>query len=543
MRVLGQVKNLIFKTGIKTTVIKTTGIKTMVIKTMVSVAIFVSLSILGYQMLHSIFAEAQIALPPPTSPPLSCTGCHDFQASLFTRFPDHHPNAIASSTPTDMVTKVKAIRQDCCSCHNYLINHTRGIVMLKDPDPLDAYPYNGDPIQTNNFCLSCHDLPTDPVNPPVWFSVNGTVSPGKIIAPLWSLPCGHAVNKRKNLRCLDCHKYHGSNFKSMLQLEQPRLCYMNGCHPEKAAEFDPGNPSHHHVEGILLGGVPTKAISCCDCHNPHHDTTMENGHPISDPYSKADLYPVVPVPQATLPIIGIAGTPISGTPFFVGNVNAAGVPAVDLFCLECHAPDIFTPPNPPWPGAPNITFELNNKYYDSLLTASNFFYPHQHVIAGGCSTCHVNKTGTIPRHIINGHYTHLKNASCTYCHDPHGTLGTFLGTTTTGIVGVQRGHILKDWLLANSAAVSPLPGGGGYQAPGTPAGPTTILASVNGASSCAINDPVGGCHDLTHIHNPLKIKTTITCNTTSCHLTFTPLLLRKGETSEKRDTVAPEPPK
>ncbi|MEW5800799.1 MAG: cytochrome c3 family protein [bacterium] len=518
-----------------------------VVTLLVSITLFVGTGFLGYQIFHSLFVEAQVPLPPPTSPPLSCTGCHDFQASLFTNFLDHHPNAVASQTQTDMVTKVKAIRQDCCACHNYLINHTRGIVMLKDPDPGDAYPYNGDPVQTNNFCLSCHDLPTDSTNPPIWFSVNGIVSPGRIIAPLWSLPCGHAVNRRRNLRCLDCHKYHGSNFKSMLQLEQPRLCYMNGCHPEKADEFNPLNPSHHHVEGVLLGGVPTNVIACCDCHNPHHDTTMENKHPVSDPYSKADLYPVAPEPQVTLPVfnttVGLTGFLISGVPFYAGNVNAAGTPAVDLFCMECHAPDIFIPPNPPWPGAPNISYELMNDEYDSLLTASNFFYPHQHVTAGACGGCHITKVGTKPYRILNGHSTHLKNASCTYCHDPHATFGTFVGSTVTGIVGVQRGHLLKDWLLADAAVVGPLPGGGGYQSPGTPAAATTVLASVNGASSCSINDPLGGCHDITHEHNS-QIRDTITCNTTPCHLPFTPLLLRKGEEGEiKKDTVAPEPPK
>ena len=506
---------------------------------LLSVFILLAIGIAGYLLSLVLFVEAQVqvTLPPPTSPPLSCTGCHDFQASLFTNFAYHHPNAIAFPGPVDMVTKVKAIRQDCCACHNYLINHTGGIVMLKDPDPIDAFPYNGDPVLTNNLCLSCHDQPDGPV----WFSVNGRVSPGHVIAPLWCLPCAHALNPRRNLRCLDCHKYHGSGFKSMLLLDQPQLCYMNGCHPEKALEFDPLNPSHHHVEGVLLGGVPTNVIECCDCHNPHHDTTMEAGHPISDPYSKADLYPVVPLPQVTAPIIGINGLPIAGPPFFVGSTNAAGVPVADLFCLECHAPDIFVPPNLPWPGAPNISFEINSKYYDPLYTVSNFFYPHRHTIVASCSKCHTNKSGTLPRNTLNGHYTHLKNASCTYCHDPHGTLGTFVGGTTAGIIGTQRGHLLKDWLLVDSTTVNPLPYGGGYWGRGVYS--TTAINGVDGASSCFANDPLGGCHDITHIHNQ-KIRLDSVCNLYPCHVTFTPLLLRKGANVEEGiDTLAPASPK
>ncbi|MGA1874247.1 MAG: cytochrome c3 family protein [bacterium] len=496
---------------------------------------------MGYFISRIFLAEAQvqIPLPPPTSPPLSCTGCHDFQAGLFTNYAHHHPNAIASAVPTDMVTKVKAIRQDCCACHNYLLNHSRGIVLLKDPDPLDAYPYNGDPVLTNTFCLSCHDLPNNPANPPVWFSVNGIVSPGRIIAPLWSLPCAHALNPRRNLRCLDCHKYHGSVFKSMLLLDQPQLCYMNGCHPEKAVEFDILNPSHHHVEGVLLGGVPTNVIACCDCHNPHHDTRK---YPISDPYSKADLYPAVPKSQTTAPIIsGLTGLPVSGLPFFVGNTNAAGVPAVDLFCLECHAPDIFLPPNPPWPGAPNISYEINNKYYALGFTTSNFFYPHRHLIGSPCGACHIVKAGIRPSNTLNGHFTHMKNASCTYCHDPHGTLGTFVGGTVSGIIGRQRGHLLKDWLLADSTAVNQLPYGGGYLGAGIYA--STTITKVDGASSCFINDPLGGCHDITHIHKTGVISTNAVCNRVPCHLTFTPLLLRQGQKTGETDTVAPAPPK
>jgi hypothetical protein len=320
-------------------------------------------------------------------------------------------------------------------------------------------------------------------------------------------------------------------------------CYKNACHPEKAIEFDPLNPSHHHVEGVWIEDILTDVIACWDCHNPRHNTIktiLKEGYLINH-YSKADLYPAVPLPEATLPIIsGLTGLPVSGLPFFVGNTNATGVPAVDLFCLECHAPDIFVPPNPPWPGAPNISFEINNKYYALGFTTSNFFYPHQHLVGSPCSACHITKAGLRPMNTLNGHFTHLKNASCTYCHDPHGTLGSFVGGTVSGIIGTQRGHLLKDWLLADSTAVSQLPYGGGYLGAGIYS--STTITKVDGASSCFINDPLGGCHDITHIHKSGVIKTNAVCNGVPCHLTFTSFLLH-DETSEERDTIAPAPPR
>lgn len=531
---------------------------------------FMGLGAAGYYLSQTFFAEAQIQipLPLPTNPPLSCTGCHDFQKGLFTSFPYHHPNAITYKGelgPVDMISQIKAVRQDCCGCHNYLLNHTGGMVLLKDPDSLDGYPYNGDPVATNNFCLSCHDRAEVSVgfsdySPSAneFDSLSKIVRPWRVIAPQWSLPCGHSVNPRRSIRCLDCHKYHGSNFKGMLMLDQPQLCYMNGCHPEKAIEFDPANPSHHHIEGVILGGVPINIISCNDCHNPHHNTNLALGYVVSDPYSTLptdipsdsslpmDLYPVTPQALASSPpILNInTNSYISGVPFYINNTNAAGVPTDDLFCLECHAPDIFVPPNPSWPGAPNISFEIKTKYHDPLLTTSNFFYPHQHVVSGSCSTCHINKAGVRPYRVINGHFTHLKNASCTYCHDPHGTKGTYAGNNSLGVIGQQRGHLLREWLMVDRAAVNQLPYGGGYLAAGIYSAAT--ITRVDGASSCFINlkEPAQGCHDLTHEHKPGVIKPLCVCNTTACHLSYsTPTtLLKQGETVDVGDRLPPAPP-
>ena len=530
--------------------------------------------------LSSIFSvEAQTPLPEVTSPPLSCTGCHDFQAMLFTTQPHHHPNALtAPPGAVDMVTLITAIRQDCCACHNYLLNHTRGVILLKDPDPTDHNFYDGNPYFSNNLCLGCHDLP---YQPPVFFSefsklpatvvnpisLSNEVREWRMVAHQWEF----SEHNLRGLRCLDCHKHHGSSFKGMLKEPQPQLCYRIECHPGKAIEFDINNPSHHRIEGVLLNGMPTNVISCCDCHNPHHNTSPIR-KPISDPYSSIlifedmparnslpqSLYPVLPLPLVTKPVIGINGFPVTDYPYFINSVNGAGTPLANLFCLECHAPDIFLPANPAWVGAPNISYEINYKYYSppTILTpgappvgtVSNFYYSHGHKIGGSCSSCHSNKSGAIPPGIllINGHFTHFKNASCTYCHDPHGTIGTFLNAAApipnllnfpVPLPAIQRGHLLSPWLLTQGVKV--LPYGGGYTEITGIGYTAASITQVAGANSCFANDPSNGCHSITRIHNPLKIKPLISCNTVPCHLKFAAGALRQGE---QNDSLPPGQP-
>jgi len=272
----------------------------------------------------------------------------------------------------------------------------------------------------------------------------------------------------------------------------------------------------------------------------------------------------------------------SGLPFFVGQTNSAGVPLADLFCLECHAPYIFIPPNPPWPlpdlqAAPDISFEITNKYYDSSKTVSNFFYAHGHQgIGSPCFICH-SGGGKAPTSspIINGHFTHLKNASCTYCHDPHGTPGTYVGVATANVggavvggvlvpnildvQGIQRGHLLGEYLFPGgelvkdswllTTAVQPLPFGGGYFSQwGYPS--FGNITNVQGASSCFVNNRLNpqladGCHSIQHLHTgPSKpVKLNSVCNRVACHQPFIPLLARKGDKTEGGDKLAPAPPK
>ncbi|MGA1791289.1 MAG: hypothetical protein ACMUIM_07370, partial [bacterium] len=110
---------------------------------------------------------------------------------------------------------------------------------------------------------------------------------------------------------------------------------------------------------------------------------------------------------------------------------------------------------------------------------------------------------------------------------PHGTKGTYTGPTESGITGVQRGRLLKDWLLADSRYANPVPAYGGYQ------------ALQNGSVSCLATDPLHSCHDVTFIHESTvkPLLTDNTCNTTKCHDTFVAVLGRINE-----DRVAPEPP-
>jgi predicted CXXCH cytochrome family protein len=473
--------------------------------------------------------------PQRTSPPISCAGCHDFQAKLFKDYPSHHPNNLTLNLQTDIWTKAKTIREDCKACHLFdPQRHTRGVVLLKDPDPGDTFSYNGDLMNKKNLCLSCHDKPKDPTKPVMYFSVGNYPQE---IASKW-VASAHGTSTIPNTQilidCLDCHKYHGSAFSGLRKLVDEDLCYT--CHDDKQKEFDPGFTSHHHLEPIFLDMQFQDVLDCTDCHNPHIITLQR---PITRPSLPTELYQILPTGVATATITNTStGLLVSGTPYYTGQINDVSTPLNNLFCMECHAPNLFTETRPAWPGAPNISYELTNKNQASPGTVSNFYFAHNHFETKPCDDCHTTgggggggggggSTTTIINFTFNGHYTHKDNASCTYCHDPHGTKGTYTGPTESVITGVQRGHLLKSWLLADSRYASPVPAYGGYK------------ALQNGAVSCLANDPLNSCHDVTFIHESTvkPLLTDNSCNTTKCHDTFVAVLGRINE-----DRVAPEPP-
>jgi len=217
--------------------------------------------------------------------------------------------------------------------------------------------------------------------------------------------------------CLSCHNPHGEeddnvagqpypellveqSFTTSQIADEQDLCYT--CHDsggpgsDKKTEFEYAVSvnSHHKIEDDLVGDVDW-AIDCTDCHNPHvDDPSTTPNRSIIDPDDGYTLYAAADVPDPT---------------------DTTAFPDTQTFCLDCH--------DGTWAqGAADIQAELDGATYANRT--SNFWYIHN---------------GTWR----NGHNNHEDDASCTYCHDPHGTQGTNSGGS------YQRGHLLKSWLKVN----------------------------------------------------------------------------------------------
>ncbi|MGA1867019.1 MAG: cytochrome c3 family protein [bacterium] len=472
-----------------------------------------------------------------SAPLISCIDCHKSQGQRFKRLVSHHPNIISSGVQMEYSLFISLSRADCTICHLYdPKSHTKGLKLLIDPDPTDPFIFNAQSPNTNNLCLSCHDTVSEQTR---FFSTGD--SPPEI-ASMWM---SGAVHNNPPIECKNCHNPHGSVQPSLQIKEEEMICY--NCHADMISKFDALASSGHRVEGVDLAGIPTDILNCADCHNPHLITASSS---LSNPFSPRSLYLQFPFKLATEALIDplVPGRILSGNAYYLGNVaDAEGVPLANQFCLECHAPLLLVPPRPVWQGAVDISFELLNKYWDPLKTISNFHYNHDHD-ESRCSTCHESFpsfTRTFTRE-INGHFTHNDNASCTYCHDPHGSKGSFVGegiinTLYEGespgpVIGIQRGHLLPDWILVNSANVEPLPYNDmGYKS-----------LTKNGARSCFINDPLHRCHDVSYRHAPIikdiefGPEAMASCNTMTCHSSFTPAVANNN--GILIDRIAPAPP-
>jgi predicted CXXCH cytochrome family protein len=395
--------------------------------------------------------------------------------------------------PTCGIVDTTSAAINCLACHlKHGSSSSSNLIGYKGND---SSTYRG-----NGLCYACHKAGGDA--PPSGYFVGKTEyelsAHGSDSNVLW--PGGEygssypAQSAGKEKQCVNCHNPHGEmdddsqgNIYPKLCVEQTfttsspsdggDLCFT--CHDstgpasDKKTEFS-YTDSHHPIEN----GNPT----CNNCHNPHLSDSNTTPHRvIVDPDDVTTLYPLADVPNPD----------DTSTPY----------PDTEVFCMDCH--------DGSWPGAPDISYELNNRTYDPSRTVSNFWYHHDHQPNRQCRRCH-SGGGTAPfERIFNGHYTHAKvggtgntdqNASCTYCHDPHGTPGTDPS-------GVQRGKMLKSWIKVNA-----FPYEGTSEWNGRSGGSSPI--------SCSLNDPTGACHNVTYIHNNKRDASNSGCSRTDCHSSF-----------------------
>jgi len=264
---------------------------------------------------------------------------------------------------------------DCLVCH-FMSGHTKGTVLLSDPDNGAATTYAFSPVDTGAigpFCLHCHDADgaaaggglkpfSDGATPPV---VSGT---------LWDASA-HAKNSvpgsPSGLSCFGdgqangCHaNAHGSDAEKLLaapaDTSMSEFCYK--CHTEGkvqnnaisgaaladdiqqafglGARHDPG--SSITIEGKVYD------LECTTCHNPHvvsgkHQDTGAGVTPVTRPeFSDPAVNPraMGKTPWGDGPgekMDDFAGSGTYRTP----NGDALGgdsMPDYVTFCLDCHGP-------------------------------------------------------------------------------------------------------------------------------------------------------------------------------------------------------------
>lgn len=400
----------------------------------------------------------------------------------------------ASYDPTCGITNTTSTGINCLACHlKHGSSSSSNLIGYKGTD---SPTYRG-----NGLCYACHEVGKD-APPRGYFKGESEYklsAHGSNPNVLW--PGGEygssypAQSAGKENQCVNCHNPHGEMDDDSKGALYPKLCVeqtfttsspsdggdlcftchdSNGPASDKKTEFSYAG-SHHPVEK----GNPT----CNNCHNPHlSDPNTIPHRVIIDPDDAATLYPLSDVPNPD----------DTSTPY----------PDSEVFCMDCH--------DGSWPGAPDISYELNNRTYDPSRTVSNFWYHHDHQPDKGCRGCHRGGGDAPFKLIFNGHYTHAKiggtgnttqNASCTYCHDPHGTPGTDSGGAA------QRGKMLKSWIRVNA-----YPYEGTSQWNGRKSGSPPI--------SCSLNDPAGACHNVTYTHSNRRDASKSGCSQTDCHSNF-----------------------
>ncbi len=115
-------------------------------------------------------------------------------------------------------------------------------------------------------CSSCH-------NP------HGTVTPKLIAAPSVNQNCWncHANKRGPHLwqhvpvieNCLNCHQAHGSNVRSLLKMQMPRLCQQ--CHTQS------GHDNHPYSPAASTPNMRMYNRSCVNCHFNIHGSNHPSG--------------------------------------------------------------------------------------------------------------------------------------------------------------------------------------------------------------------------------------------------------------------------
>ena len=299
------------------------------------------------------------------------------------------------------------------------------------------------PQENGELCLSCH------------IKDGWSASSHSISSASWN---GEAISSHA---CQSCHVPHAADGKERLlrnRIEED-VCFT--CHDglvaaqnieaefRKFSRHPVGDNTGMHDPGEA-GIANTRHVECADCHNPHAASsigipsgplTMVRGinitgnevNPITSEYEvcfrcHADS---VNKPPALTPRVwdGIDGTnlrlelatsnpsyhPVLGIAANTNSPSLRGMsvtPGSTIDCKDCHGNDDINGPT-----------GSHGSNFSPLLVRQNISRdrtPESPSAYALCYGCH-NRTSILANESFPLHSTHIANAPCTACHDPHGS--------------------------------------------------------------------------------------------------------------------------
>ena len=280
-------------------------------------------------------------------------------------------------------------------------------------------------------------------------SRQASIVAGEHVPPKLPVAIDGAHLKSANLKCTDCHEYHGSTnngLRKNAKGDEETFCY--SCHSNPAnsqsginiqAKFT-GTGSRHKVDASeqAADGSGGSKVECENCHNPHVVTRMNPVVGITDP-------DVAVQPDSTF-CIGCHDSSGAKGVKFPGFANGTSAPEWDnstgkwnkydksayagsqhdalggVLCKNCHDPH----------GSPNSALLLQNISSTSGISVT--FGVHSTIrgkrkeelgVNKVCSACHKGAMGAYNGFAGFTGLTFGKNhgvdKNCTYCHNPHGT--------------------------------------------------------------------------------------------------------------------------
>lgn len=218
----------------------------------------------------------------------SCESCHKEIAGRFEQSP-HGKGALAAGG-----TGLK-----CESCHGDGKAHADG-----GGDPAKIFnPASAEAQQSDQRCLSCHGKPEH-----TWAS---------------------STHERANVRCVACHRVHGSQAgQHLLKAEERVLCLT--CHSGVKAALT--LPFHHEVE--------EGRMTCTDCHDVHGTAELKGAARVAQQEAvctkcHADMRGPFVHEHGVMRTEGCGACHAAHGSQNAHMLNRA---QVNTICFECHAP-------------------------------------------------------------------------------------------------------------------------------------------------------------------------------------------------------------